>query len=115
MATMAAARRECRHCGRVGIPRSSSRPAAMTRSASAAMLLIPLLVSAARAADPPRLDRYDLLQYRDGGAVKPVTNADRWQHRRQEILQGMQQVMGPLPGDAKRVPLEVEVVEEADA
>jgi pimeloyl-ACP methyl ester carboxylesterase len=78
------------------------------------MLLVSGLLSVAGAADP-RLDRYDLLQYRDGDAVKPVTSPDQWQRRRQEILQRMQQVMGPLPGDEKRVPLEVEVVEEADA
>jgi hypothetical protein len=87
----------------------------MSRAALAWLLLIHLLLSVAGAADPPRLDPYDLLQYRDGDEVKPVTNADQWQRRRQEILQAMQQVMGPLPGDEKRVPLEVEVVEEADA
>jgi hypothetical protein len=79
------------------------------------MLLVSGLLSVAGAADPPRLDPYDLLQYREGDEVKPVTRPEQWQHRRQEILQGMQQVMGPLPGDEKRVPLEIEVVEEADA
>src|SRR5690606_34535152 len=88
---------------------------AMLRSVLASLLLVSLLLSVARAAEPPRLDRYDLLQYRDGGEVKPVTDADKWQHRRLQVLQGMQQVMGPLPGDDRRVPLKVEIVEEADA
>jgi hypothetical protein len=68
------------------------------------------------AEEPVRLDRNDLLQYRDaGGKVQPVTTAADWQKRRAEILRGMQEVMGKLPGEDRRVPLDVKVDEEADA
>lgn len=68
------------------------------------------------AEEPVRLDRNDLLQYRDAsGKVQPVTTADDWQKRRAETLRGMQEVMGKLPGKDRRVPLDVKVDEEADA
>ena len=80
---------------------------------AATVLLIPW---SAIAQSPPRLDRHNLLQYRDtDGNVQPVTTPAQWQLRRAEILRGMQQVMGNLPGNDRRVPLEMEVVEEADA
>jgi len=63
----------------------------------------------------PRLDRTNLLEYHDAkGAVRPVKSAADWQKRRAEILKGMQEVMGPLPGKEKRCPLDVRVDEEAD-
>jgi hypothetical protein len=37
-----------------------------------------------------------------------------WQKRRAMVLAGMQQIMGPLPGAAKRCPLDVKVDEEVD-
>jgi len=37
-----------------------------------------------------------------------------WQKRRAGILAGMQQVMGPLPGDSKRCPLDVQLQDETD-
>lgn len=78
-----------------------------------AILLAPSLSTAA---EPTRLDRNNLLQYRDSdGAVQPVTTPAEWQKRRAEILRGMEEVMGKLPGDDRRVPLEMEVIEEADA
>jgi len=84
--------------------------------------------SPATAGEPVRLDRHQLLQYHDAsGKVQPVTTPAQWQQRRAEILRGMQEVMGELPGrdqplvgaqpavGARRVPLEVQVEEEADA
>ena len=83
---------------------------------------ITLGCSLAGAGEPARLDRNDLLQYRDAsGKVQPVTTPAHWQRRRAEILRGMREVMGELPGrdqpsvGARRVPLEVKVEEEADA
>ena len=71
--------------------------------------------SLAIAADPPRLHRDNLLQFRGSdGEVQPVTNALDWEKRRVEILRGMQHVMGRLPGDDRRVPLQVEIEKEAD-
>jgi len=70
----------------------------------------------APAEEPARLDRNNLLQYREeGGKVRPVTTPADWQKRRAEVLRGMEEVMGKLPGEERRVPLEVKVEEEADA
>jgi dienelactone hydrolase len=48
------------------------------------------------------------------GRDRPKSVED-WLRRRQMILSAMQDVMGPLPGRAKRCPLDMRVVEEADA
>lgn len=67
------------------------------------------------AAPMPRLPRDNLLVYRgDANERLPVRNVDDWLKRRAEILSGMQSVMGRLPGDEKRCPLEMKVEEEAD-
>ncbi len=77
---------------------------------SLAALLLPPVLQAAE-----RLDRENLLQFRDrSGKVSPVKSIADWQHRRAEIVAGMQSVMGPLPGVAKRVPLEVTIESETD-
>ncbi|MFN7138553.1 MAG: alpha/beta hydrolase family protein [Limisphaerales bacterium] len=62
-----------------------------------------------------RLDRQNLLLYRktSGEVVQGKALAD-WQKRREEILRGAMSVMGPLPGDEKRTPLDVMVEEEVD-
>ena len=79
--------------------------------------LVLMAVNCVQAADgSTSLDRFQLLQYRDAdGEVKPVTDPDEWDVRKQDILQAMQSVMGPFPGKERRVPLDVEVVEEVDA
>ncbi|MEX2261717.1 MAG: hypothetical protein WD696_07185 [Bryobacteraceae bacterium] len=65
---------------------------------------------------PARLDRDNLLVYRDeNGKARPAGTVRDWLRRRAEILQGMQQVMGPLPGKEKRCPLDLRVEEEVDA
>ncbi len=74
-------------------------------------------VTAQQPAPPklPRLDREMLLTYHGfGGQVKPVRSVSDWQKRRGEIINGMQEVMGPLPGSAKRVPLDAQVHERVD-
>jgi dienelactone hydrolase len=78
-----------------------------------------LLVAVAflvRAAEPTqRLPRDQLLLYRDGGGnVQPVKTVEDWNKRRAEILEGMQTVMGRLPGAEKRCPLDVKIEEEVD-
>ena len=71
----------------------------------------PVLAGAERV----RLDRNDLLQYRDSqGKIRPVETAADWERRRAEIVQGMQEVMGEMPGEDRRVPLEPRVLEEVD-
>lgn len=80
-----------------------------------AFIVFAFICSTALAADHPRLDRENLLQFRDAdGNVQPVKTADDWQKRRAEIVRGMQAVMGNLPGDDRRVALEVKVEEETD-
>jgi len=72
--------------------------------------------SLAISAEPVRLTRKHLLQFRDdAGAIKTVKTAADWEKRRAEIVRGMQEVMGKLPGKERRVPLNVKVEEEADA
>ncbi|MBI5394411.1 MAG: alpha/beta hydrolase [Verrucomicrobia bacterium] len=62
-----------------------------------------------------RLPRTDLMVYRDAkGSVRPVKSVADWQKRRVEILRGMQEIMGPMPGKAKQCPLDVKVEEETD-
>ncbi|WP_435010711.1 SGNH/GDSL hydrolase family protein [Tundrisphaera lichenicola] len=63
----------------------------------------------------PRLPRENLLVYRGAdGLPKPVKSPADWLKRRAEILEGMQSVMGRLPGPEKRVPLDMKVEEEVD-
>jgi hypothetical protein len=62
-----------------------------------------------------RLDRNNLLEYRDAaGSVRAVKTAEDWQRRRSATLRAMQDVMGELPGNDRRVPLDVKVQEEVD-
>src|SRR5580765_3326135 len=62
-----------------------------------------------------RLARTNLLIYRDNkGAVVPVKSVRDWANRRAEILRGMNEVMGPLPGKDKRCPLDPKIEEEVD-
>ena len=75
-----------------------------------------LLCEPSVCAQTPRLDRYNLLQYRDAsGGVQPVTGKDDWLHRRDEIVAAMQQVMGKMPGNDRRVDPDVRVETEEDA
>jgi pimeloyl-ACP methyl ester carboxylesterase len=63
----------------------------------------------------PRLSRTDLLLYpaREGEVRQAKSRAD-WLNRRREIVAGMEQIMGPLPGKAKRCALDPRLIEEAD-
>lgn len=74
-----------------------------------------LLHSRAAAAEAARLDRDDLLLFHDEkGAVQRAASIDDWLKRRSEVVQGMQTVMGLLPGAAKRCPLDIKIEEEFD-
>lgn len=62
-----------------------------------------------------RLPRDNLMLYRaTDGTVQSVDTLEKWQRRREEILSGMQAVMGPLPGKEKKCPLDVKILEEVD-
>lgn len=61
----------------------------------------------------PYPDRVDLTYYVDRqGHSQPLTELGGWRIRRQHILERMQQVMGSMPTNAKRVPLDVTVLSE---
>ncbi len=63
----------------------------------------------------PRLPRDNLLVYRnDKNQPTRVEKVDQWLRRRQEIIAGMEAVMGKLPGEEKRCPLEMRVDQEED-
>ena len=75
-----------------------------------------MALGAATAADPQRrLPRDQLLVYRgaDGQPV-PVKSPEDWAKRRAEIVRGMESVMGKLPGDNKRCPLDLKTESEED-
>jgi hypothetical protein len=71
--------------------------------------------TAGRAPLTPRLSRNNLLVYRGyDNKPSPVKTTNDWQRRRREILAGAQAVMGPLPGNEKRCPLDMHLEEETD-
>ena len=70
---------------------------------------------AAAPSEVARLERTNLLIYRnEQGGITPVKSVDDWQKRRASILEGMQNVMGPLPGREERAPLDMRVEEDVD-
>src|SRR5262245_3620877 len=85
------------------------------------LFLLALLVgttlgfSALSAQEPPRLPRDNLLVYRGSdGKPSPVKLVEDWAKRRAEVVRGMESVMGKLPGEAKRCPLDMKVEEEVE-
>ncbi len=48
------------------------------------------------------------------GALIPLQSMDDWTTRRQAAFEAMHEVMGPMPGDEKRSPLDVQIVEDRD-
>jgi dienelactone hydrolase len=58
-------------------------------------------------------EHQDLTHYRDrAGTRHPVKTPADWELRRGHIREGLERVMGKLPGPMSRVPLDVKVVEE---
>ena len=58
-------------------------------------------------------DKTRLLFYLDAeGKEHPITAAADWPRRRDHILGNLQRVMGPMPPDEKKVPLDVHVYDE---
>src|SRR4051794_9821282 len=71
--------------------------------------------SGVTAAEPPRLPRDNLLVYRGpDGSSMPVKTAGDWAKRRAEVVRGMESVMGKLPGERKRCPLDAKTENEVD-
>jgi hypothetical protein len=73
-------------------------------------LCLPLANLAAEPATPVYPDKLNLLVYldKDGKSVPVRTVAD-WEKRRGHILANMQRVMGPLPAESRKVPLDLKV------
>ena len=61
----------------------------------------------------PYDEHQDLGYYRDrAGQRRNIRTADDWQIRRQHIRANLQRVLGTLPGESLRVPLDMRVLEE---
>jgi dienelactone hydrolase len=105
------------HHGRVQDDRT---PSLLLRFPSLSFLLILLLVAVPAAAEPPvpalsPADRENiLLSRKSDGTLSTATTSDEWKSRRTSILAAAQSIMGRLPGDEKRCPLDVRVEEETD-
>ena len=66
-------------------------------------------------ATPIYPERSKLLVLRDGaGKETPIADAAGWAKRRAHILQNMQAVMGPLPGEDRKVAFDAKSLEESD-
>ncbi len=65
------------------------------------------------ASAPTYSDHFDLLSVIDANAKRqPIRNPDEWHVRRRHIVAALERVMGPLPNPARRVALDVRVLEE---
>ncbi len=93
----------------------------MRRTLPVLALLLPLvmLLRFAPGAEPQKTkppfyaDKANLMVYLDGdGKAVPIKSAADWQKRRDHILANMQLVMGPLPPDSTKVPLDLKVESE---
>jgi dienelactone hydrolase len=62
---------------------------------------------------PPASNHNDLSFYIAANNTHvPIRTPDDWQHRRNQILAGMQEAMGPLPHPKSPTPLDIKVLEE---
>ncbi len=89
----------------------------MTQAIQRAVIVITILSASQALADEPAPVAYPdhsrLLFVRDAnGNERPVTTKADWAVRVSHIRANMQLVMGPLPGNDRRVPLDVEVISE---
>lgn len=79
-----------------------------------AMAIVAAILVAASAA-PSRLPRENLLVYHTAsGDVAPVKTAEDWAKRRKEIVAGFESVAGKLPGEDRKCPLDMRVLQEID-
>jgi acetyl esterase/lipase len=56
-----------------------------------------------------------LVMRQASGPERPITSPLEWGYRRQQILQNMAQVMGPMPAADRRVPLDVAIESRQEA
>jgi pimeloyl-ACP methyl ester carboxylesterase len=62
-----------------------------------------------RASQDPRPDRFQLLKRTDAIGDAAIKSPFEWTPRREQIVEGMYAVMGPLPDCSRRVPLDVQI------
>lgn len=75
------------------------------------LLLCGLGLAACRGfADPPAVDHSQLMVYQASDGQRPVHTAEDWALRRQQIIAGMEAVMGSLRDRSQLPPLDVKVV-----
>jgi dienelactone hydrolase len=72
------------------------------------------LAVAGLSGQPTYHDRTRLLEFRDEAGVHAVKTAVDWAKRREHILAQMQAVMGQLPSDKSKVPLDIEYSGESN-
>ena len=90
----------------------------LTRKQLFVLTTLVLIATLASAADdvPTCCERFNLLEFHDeNGALQTVKTTTDWARRRDEIVAGMQRVMGNLPGAERHVPLDVRQEEDVDA
>lgn len=88
----------------------------MTMKTRIILCVLTLVLGSAAARAQERLDRDNLLLFRDGdGVVQPVRTMADWAKRRSEVVRAMESVMGKFPGEERRVELDVQVEERVDA
>jgi dienelactone hydrolase len=76
------------------------------------LLLVSLPIGFPEPSPPFYADKTHLLVYRDvAGNEHAIKTPDDWQKRRRHILANMQLVMGPLPDESRRVPLDIKITE----
>lgn len=81
-------------------------------------LTLPLcgqIPNAKRTDESNRLPREQQLLFRqEDGSLEKAASPEQWSRRRAEIKQGVEAILGQLPGEEKRCPLDVRVEEEVD-
>src|SRR6516165_535101 len=77
-------------------------------------LLLGLCVAVVPGQAPVYTEKENLLVYRDASGEHPVKTTAEWSLRREHILAGMQRVMGPLPGELEKVPLDPRYTQEVE-
>ncbi len=77
------------------------------------VLLFTGVVGAQTETSSQPVNHQDLSYYLSADNTRtPIRTPDDWQHRRKQILAGMQAAMGPLPHPKSPVPLDVQIIEE---
>ena len=80
------------------------------------VLVLPAIATAADTAATvaiPYADHSNLLVLRDPlGNERPIKTKADWNERFRHVKANMQLVMGPLPDESRRVPLDVEIISE---